>query len=61
VHDWGDEYYSEDVKVAIQMQPDYQALAEYWADGLEERKRRDKYTCEKQERRLFKKLRKRLK
>lgn len=54
--DWGDEYYSEDIKTAIQMQPDYEALTEYWAEGLEERKKRDKHMCEKQERRLAKKL-----
>jgi len=60
-HDWGDEYYSEEVKTAIQMQPDYQALTDYWAEGLEERKKRDKHICEKQERALAKKFHKRYK
>ncbi len=61
VCDWGDEYYSEEVKTAIQMQPDYEALNEYWAEGLEERKKRDKHICERQERALAKKLNKRCK
>jgi hypothetical protein len=59
VHDWGDEYYAEDVKTAIQMQPDYETLTEYWAEGLEERKKRDKHMCERQERSLAKRLHKR--
>jgi hypothetical protein len=59
VKDWGDEYYAEDIKSAIQMQPSYESLTEYWAEGLEARSKRDKHICEKQERALAKKLHKR--
>ena len=60
-HDWGDEYYAEDIKTAIQMQPDYEALTGYWAEGLEERNKRNKHICEKQERALAQKLRRKSK
>jgi len=56
LRDWGDEYYLSDIKDAKDSTPDYDGLCDYWATGLEERKKRDKHVCEKQERRLAKKL-----
>jgi hypothetical protein len=54
--DWGDDYYSDDVKAAVYNTPDYDALTDYWATGLEERKKRDKHIDERAERRLARKL-----